>query len=168
MEDWLLRAWRAGVTLGQMNAITVLRMLTHYQQVEGTDAYSWEYDEHKKIEQLLLGRTPDEIRGWIRNELNSEIVAKIPKTGFKNMMVKAGSNDEWLANRLLTPETAEVFLRTGWDAFDQFCILIRRQKGLFLSIISGRRTGQAPPPTPDFGSLLDFARAQLNNRRGSQ
>lgn len=165
IEDWLLRAWRAGVQLIQPNVVTVLRMLTHYQQSAGTDAYEWDYGEHNKIGEILEHGTPAGIRQWINDELQSEAVARLPKVGFKNLLVRAGTDEEWLASRLLSPEMADVFYRTGWDAFEQYCVILQRDKGCFVSMLSKFRTGRAAPAPPDFNSLLDSARRQLQQKR---
>jgi hypothetical protein len=165
MDDWLLRVWRAGIGVVQGSDITVLRFLTHYQQEQGTPAYAWGHGEFEKVEKTLLCRTPDQIRAAVRNEITSNGIAAVPRLGFSRMMLKMlvqlSPEQEWLALRLLTPAMAEIYLRTGWDAFEQFCLLAGFGKGQAMDVISRIRTGEGLPPAPDFEALLAFARQQL-------
>ena len=166
MDDWLLRVWRAGIGLVPGEDITVLRFLTHYQQDPGKPAYSWGKGEAERIEKILLEHDADEIRRAVRKELASDAIAAVPRLGFTKMLlkvlVKLSPEQEWLAQRLLTPAMAEVYLRTGWDSFDQFCVLAGFGKGQAMDAASRLRTGEGLPPVPDFDALLAFARRQLH------
>lgn len=165
MEDWLLRAWRAGVELVQCDEISVLRMLTHYQQDPGAQAYEWGHGEHAMLERRFGAAEPARIRQAIRQGLESRLVAALPRPGFSQMLLKMmgrmSEQQEWLAQRLLTQPLAEVYRRTGWDAFEQFCLLAGLGRGHAMSIALRLRTGEKPPPVPDFEALLAFARAKL-------
>ncbi|MBK8120255.1 MAG: glycosyltransferase family 2 protein [Sulfuritalea sp.] len=165
MEDWLLRAWRAGVGLIQASEITVLRMLTHYQQAGGAHAYEWGHGEHAMVERMFGGSDPAEIRRAIRQGLESGLVAALPRPGFSQMLLKMmrrmTAQQEWLAERLLTQPMAEVYRRTGWDAFEQFCLLAGLGRGHAMALALRLRTGEDLPPVPDFNELLAFARANL-------
>ncbi|MBK7765165.1 MAG: glycosyltransferase family 2 protein [Sulfuritalea sp.] len=165
MEDWLLRAWRAGVGLIQASEITVLRMLTHYQQAGGAHAYEWGHGEHAMVERMFGGSDPAEIRRAIRQGLESGLVAALPRPGFSQMLLKMmrrmTAQQEWLAERLLTQPMAEVYRRTGWDAFEQFCLLAGLGRGHAMTMALRLRTGEDLPPVPDFNELLAFARANL-------
>lgn len=165
MEDWLLRAWRAGVGLVQANEITVLRMLTHYQQAGGAQAYEWSHGEHAILERMFGGSDPAGIRRAILQGLESGLVAGLPRLGFSQMLIKMMGRmtvqQEWLAERLLTQPMAEVYRRTGWDAFEQFCLLTGLGRGHAMTMALRLRTGEDLPPVPDFNALLAFARAKL-------
>ncbi len=165
MEDWLLRAWRSGAVLALCDSITVLRMLTHYQQAAGTHAYECARGDHEMIERAFSGCSPVQVRDAIRQGLASDMVARIPKPGFSRMLLKImgvmTQDQEWLAQRMLTPAMAEVFLRTGWDAFEQFCLLAGLGRGHVMGIALRLRTGEDLPAAPDFESLLAFAKTSL-------
>lgn len=165
MEDWLLRAWRAGARLVQADDISVLRMLTHYQQAKGKMAYAWGHGEHEMLGQLIENVGPADVRRMIHDRLSSNVVAALPKAGFSQMMLKMlgrmNPEQEWLAAQLLTPTMADVYFRTGWDAFEQFCVLAGFEKGHLMGIALRIRTGEALPPQADFDALLAFARARL-------
>lgn len=165
MEDWLLRAWRAGARVVQSNDISVLRILTHYQLAGHGNAYAWLNGEQEMLEELIRNRRPDWIRRTIHEGLESDAVARIPKGGFSQILLKMmgqlNPEQEWLAAQLLTPAMAEVYRRTGWDAYEQFCQLAGIGKGHSLGIALRMRTGEDVPPLPDFAALLAFARERL-------
>lgn len=165
MDDWLLRAWRAGTNLVQSEDITVLRMLTHYQTVPGASAYAGDHGEHEILDQLLAERSPAWFRSAVHERLGSDAVAKVPKAGFSRILLKIlgqlTPEQEWLAEQFLTPAMAEVYLRTGWDAFEQLCQLSGFERGHTMRLVLRIRTGEDLPPVPDFQAMLAYARQQL-------
>ena len=165
MDDWLLRAWRAGAKLVQSQDITVLRMLTHYQRAAGATAYAWGPAEHEILDRLLEERSPAWMRNAIHDRLESDLVARIPKVGFSRVWLKIlyqlTPEQEWLAGQFLTPAMGEVYLRTGWDAFEQFCLLSGSRRGQAMKLALRIRTGEDPPPIPDFAAMLAYARQRL-------
>jgi glycosyltransferase involved in cell wall biosynthesis len=166
MDDWLLRAWRAGANLVQSQDITVLRMLTHYQQASsGASAYAWGHGEHEILDRLLVEMSPGGLRRAIHDRLESDAVARIPKAGFSRVFLKIlgqlTPEQEWLAEQFLTPAMAEVYLRTGWDAFEQLCLLSGFDRGHAMRLALRVRTGEDLPPVPDFQAMLAYARQRL-------
>lgn len=165
MDDWLLRAWRVGANLVQSEDITVLRMLTHYQQVSGASAYAWGHGEHEILDQLLAERSPASLRSAIHDRLESDAVARIPKAGFSRVFLKIlgqlNPEQEWLAEQFLTPAMAEVYLRTGWDAFEHLCMLSGFERGHAMRLALRVRTGEDLPPVPDFQAMLAYVRQRL-------
>jgi hypothetical protein len=169
MDDWLLRAWRAGINVVQDSEITVLRFLTHYQADPRKPAYTWDQDDVASIERSLMRQSPDQMRSAIWHQMNSMRMASVPRAGFGTillrMLVQLSPEQEWLAERLLTPDMADVYLRTGWDAYDQFCELVGIGKGQLMQAVSRLRTGEDRHAEPDFEALLAFARQRA--RTGS-
>jgi hypothetical protein len=92
----------------------------------------------------------------------------IPKVGFSRVWLKIlyqlTPEQEWLAGQLLTPAMGEVYRRTGWDAFEQFCRLSGFGHGHAMKLALRIRTGEDQPPVPDFAAMLTFARQQLEAR----
>ena len=117
------------------------------------------------LELVLRNQSPAEIRRGVHGQLASHAVAALPKGGFSRMLLRMmgrmNPEQERLADSLLTPEMADVYLRTGWDAYEQFCQLAGFGKGHSLGIALRLRTGESLPPVPDFEVLLDFARRRL-------
>lgn len=166
MEDWLLRAWRAGARLVDSEDITVLRMLTHYQQTGPQGAYAWDQGEEALLDGLIHEVSASGIRSALLGQIGS-LGLQVPRLGFSRLLlgVLGGLSEaqEQRAAQLLTPSAAIEFLKDGRDPFEQFCIESGLEKGRALRIALRLRTGEELPPCPDFAGLLQFARQRLDS-----
>jgi hypothetical protein len=167
MDDWLLRAWRAGISVSQGDDITVLRFLTHYQSAPGEPAYAWNRDNLESIERGLMQQAPDQIRSAVWRQVNSERMAAVPRMGFDSPLVKLlvelSPEQERLAERCITPAMADEYLRTGRDAYDRFCELAGIGRGWLMQRVAHLRTGEDRHAEPDYGKLLTFARQRIRD-----
>jgi glycosyltransferase involved in cell wall biosynthesis len=170
MEDWLLRAWRSGVRLVAGESISVLRVVTHYRQPDGRPAYQHDPGEHAWLDGLIRSRSAEEIRMGIERDLDSGAMDRVPRLGFRTLLLKLleelSEEQERLAMQLLTPAAADEYLETGRDAFEQFCRQAGIDRGYALAIVLRKRTGEEPRPPPDAARLLAEARRALRPESG--
>lgn len=159
MVDWLLRAWRAGATLVTGDQIRILKLNVHYQQRDGP-AYTWGSEEqHWCIDRL----TRDGAEGLLR--IVRRDLSRAADLGWPVLYWTTDAQGDRrfrrLRERLVTDATAEVFLETGWDAFDVACELVEQPLGAKVSRLLRLRTGEVAVSPPPFSDLAADAAAQL-------
>ena len=164
LQDWLLRAWRAGVRTSMGSAVTVLKINTHYQD-RSRHSYDWGAREHHWLERLMTGNSCNAMRDFLQQDL-----ARSAAKGYRSRDPGiVGPNEPRtkhpFAVRLLTPAWAVLFHRTGLDSYTLYCWLTGKRRGALLRQSLQRRTGeQLPTRSPDMAAQLRFAQQILTRQ----
>ena len=161
IEDWLMRAWRAGIAVAQPRNITALRILSHYRRPLGAHAYEHLGAENDHFDQLLERLTAGQIRDLVDDQIDSETVTQVERTRIERLF-KTTAEETWLLERLLTRNMGDVYYRTGWDAFSQFCVLTGRERGFTMKRTLQRRTGETLSGPPEEEELMARVREQVS------
>ncbi|WP_417463867.1 glycosyltransferase family 2 protein [Kordiimonas sp.] len=166
LVDWLLRAWRAGVSYHFSPTATVIycnaekRGMTNTS--EGGALYSNTTCEGRYWLDKFDAWSSDKVREYIANE--EKFVAPYRTWSFfKNAF--ADKDYAWVFAALLTPDTARVFLETGWDGFEQASKLCGIKRGQTLAGMLAKRTGEALQRHSTWKSVAHNAQRQLEGNQ---
>jgi glycosyltransferase involved in cell wall biosynthesis len=153
-QEWVLRAWRAGLRLTFGALVTVLKVVTHYQHVSEEGSYSRRSTEHEYLADLVRSKSPGVIRGLACKDLDEDldhraIVSTFPQTRAQHFL-------HWT---LINGLTAWVYRLTGIDGYELHERLMGRKRGEWLWDATRKRTGETPPDPPDVSTVLEQIRA---------
>ena len=157
LEDWLLRAWRAGVRLVDTDHVTVIKP----RLLDSTPADVHAYGQHPpELDAWAAAMATDS--GQLRAQIHSD-VARVASMGlsrsFQRPRGAPGSDADRLA-RQLTPLSALIYFLTGRDVMEQVCRDMGVKPGSVLRWALSRRTGETLRPRPPLDGLVAAARAQ--------
>ena len=161
LVDWALRAWRAGARVVQDERVTCLKIETH-----------WGSDRERKYESPAEGQSwcVDAIAQGAAEAIASRLVGRRGSPGMDWPQVFCAAvpaEDERataLAEHLLTPDMADLFYRSGLDAFDWLCAEVGRVRGGHARHMLHRRTGEDVVPTPPLDDIAGYVRGALRSR----
>lgn len=169
LQDWLLRAWRAGATLCQSEAVTVLKFNTHHQgsasqnAAGGTGQYNWGNTEQAAMFDMLANCSPEQMRQQIAHDLSSQppegLIARDP---FKLEQTPPSRLMNYLGVLILSTPAAWVYRLTGLDGFNLYAKLCGMPKGRNMAKVVAARVGETLPPPYDLQKLVASARVELN------
>ncbi len=152
LEDWLLRAARAGTRLALDERISTLKITTHTQSPEGAKHYEWGADDQNFMLDAIRSSSPEAVRAFVNADFATAAAQDIkPRATDRRYQAPLAG---WLEDRLLTPATAEVFIRTGWDANDVICQHIKTAPGALIGAAIKRRTGDEGVKRPSIDALM--------------
>jgi hypothetical protein len=151
-EEWLLRAARASAELALDPLISVLKVTTHNQAGPDQKQYEWGAEEQNFLLQLIAEKGAEGARAMIAADLQIAAANKMAPTDSHKKFLN--EPEAWLADRLLTPQLADVYLRTGLDAYDILCELAGRQRGATLVGALQNRTGESVETRASIDALI--------------
>ncbi len=159
LQDWLLRAWRAGARFAFRDAITVLNLLTHYQYPSGAGCYAAPSAEHLHVDALLDRLSPAAVRAIVEREVAAGNGARKPFRLFQSRNVFVKLLVAIAANRA----TAGLYRLTRVDLYSLLIPLARERRGRSMENASRLRTGTEAPRVEDFDALLAASIAAARN-----
>lgn len=159
--DWALRAWRAGGRLVEHERVTCLKIQTHgrsealrkYDSVAEGQAWCLDAIAHGNAEALtssLVG-----LPGSVGTPMPAHFLDSVPCSD---------EHARYLGSRLLTPENADLYFRTGLDAYDRLCAEAAIERGALWRKAFRRRTGENLPTAPDLDELITYVREKLTGK----
>jgi hypothetical protein len=151
LEDWLLRAWRAGLRCEYGSILTTIQVQTQYTRPSARGFYHEESGEHRFIEAAILSRPVDEARRFLEEE-----VAIHPDTlgGPIGLVRPETRTQTWLWRAFFNRLTGAFFLHTGLDAASLWARATGRGRAELLREALRRRTREELPPPPTLDALL--------------
>lgn len=162
-EDWLLRAWKEGAALENGD-----RPTTIYCNAEKR---KWVNCKDKK-KPYLYSMPPEEQEFWWKkiDRITSQDLRALVCAQAKSFTRKpdyfghrsAGTPAQDVYKTLLTPNTAELFRWTGWDALNPAAQLTSRHHGGSLSMMLRRRTGEGLPDVENWEQAIEYGAQQLS------
>jgi len=137
LEDWILRAWRADVSLCFDDVVTVI----YCSSGRGGNGEALDYkqgdEENRYWLDLMTRHNPERLRAHFANDAKS---AGLGKSLFEHTM----RNHElfWVFEHMQNGDGARVYKRFGWDGFEAACKVLGREPGFRLRQMLKRRTGE--------------------------
>ena len=144
IQDWFLRAWRAGIRIDFARETTVVRVATH-REPGPVPEYQQPSPEHEALEHWIEAVGPTRARAVMVDEAAR---SRPPRRGLR-ATVKRGIRAT-VENRI----AAAFYRTTGVDARAVAQRVIRRPAGHMLDLASQRRTGTPLPPAPDLAEVV--------------
>lgn len=149
VQEWVLRAWRNALKFTFSDLVTVLKVVTHYQDTTDKGNYERKSPEHEYLRTLVKSKGADEIRDLTQRDLEDNpnhrsMLAPHPETGAQRLLHRL------LVNSL----AAAVYRLTGVDGFELYGRFTRRERGDVLRDAIKKRTGDTLPEPPDISSVL--------------
>lgn len=154
-QNWLMRAWRAGVSYRDLPAVTVMKDCTLPRH---SDLPSYAEDRFGLADftDLALSTTAAETREALAGSHRGAISAAVP--------VRAPDPEVREALALLGPAEADAFLRDGVDAFETALQMRGFSPGWRMARLLQSRTGESLGTPPSLEDLVRAAREDLNDR----
>lgn len=162
LQDWLLRAWRAGARFAFGEAITVLNLLTHCQYRSEAGCYATPSAEHLFADALLDRLSSGEARAIVEREIDGGNGVRTPCRLFHshNFLVKL------LVGISANRGTAALYRLTRIDLYSLLVPLAGERRGRSMENASRLRTGTEAPRFEDFDSLLATTVSMARSARG--
>lgn len=163
-EDWLLRAWRMGASIQNGSQASTIycnaekRIWVKNKKSSKPAIYTMPPEEQEFWWRKINRLSPPDIRALIRTQASS--FGWTPDY-FGHRY--AGTSVQDIFEALLTPETAELYRWTGWDAMDPAARLTGRQHGASLAVMLKRRTGEELPAVENWDRVVEYGERQLRN-----
>jgi len=150
IQEWLMRAWRSGAQFSFDAPLTCLRFNKNYQSTGG-GAYADSTPPPAWFENCLR-QAAGSTRKQIVEELFSQprkrdlqLPRPLPESRLRRAVIRI------FVNSL----TAELYRRTGWDAFEKTLTLMGSSKGALGSRLSDVRTGFDLARAPTIQSVVE-------------
>jgi hypothetical protein len=160
LQDWILRAWRAGVKHCNGKTVTVLKNNVSFGPAGSPRKY-----EHPEA---VLGVWLEEIETAGLDAMRARIAIEIEKSkreGLGRDFEKAGGPKRFqeIAMPLSTSQAQDEFFRTGRDIFNEASVAAGLEPGWLTRNTLKGRTGESGYPAPDLNALIDKARMRLRS-----
>lgn len=150
LEEWILRAARHEANLALDDRVTVLKVNTHH---DGAGIqYARGGEDQSALVRLIEKLDAEGMRNLIQADLLRAPGLDIPARDASNRCMSGLG--AWLSERLITPVHAEIYLRTGWDAFEVVAELAGLERGFVARSVLMSRTGESPHVPPDIETLM--------------
>lgn len=176
IEDYILRAWRMGAKFYFSEKINVWYVLTHHQKNNNNNTYSRIGNEHNLINQILLSKSPEEIRKILLQKV--KLWNELPQTERNKLIIKTSFNsshnnlsmrDKFYLFRqkifraiYLGTVSGYLFRYTGLDTLKIKCQFLKQDKGAALNKAIIKRTGIVPPK-PNRNEVIQRVLKELKN-----
>lgn len=167
IQDWALRAWRAGARLAAGEAVSCLKFEDHWSN----QAPGLRYAIAPRSQQALLGAISDPARlAALQQQL--AMLAQQPQAAGRRMSLDLALGDQPMAKQLaqwlITPHTAQYFHQTGLDAYNWMCAEWGLARGWREQAVLQRRTGETPPREPGLDQVVQHVAQALSDAPGSR
>lgn len=154
LQDWSLRAWRAGAVLITDPRVTCVKIQTHINNKEVERVYESSADEHKKIYKTLSSITSDRFRILLKNEITES-------------KKKSGRND--LQKRIMNWLTQNYFFSylyyaIGFDIYTFISKKTGRKKGNIMNKLLLERTNEKLETVPSLEEIKNEISMKLANQ----
>ena len=163
IEDYILRAWRAGAKFHFSPIFTVWSVVTQYSNKNKEGYYQYESKEHAEIEKLVVSKSGDEVRQLLGERLQEwESMTKERKESIKAEYSaaagrEASSKVSLKKSMFYNPATALMFRLIGLDVLVLKSQLQGRAKGHEINKLIKMRTGKIPEK-PDKKAVIERVR----------
>jgi len=160
--DWVLRAWRAGGRLVEHESVTCLKIQTHGRSKalrtydSAPEGQEWCLDAFARGDARTVTSTLVGLPGSVGTQMPARFVEAVP---FANERARA------LGRHLLTPDMADLYFRSGIDAFDWLCAEAGIERGERFRTAFRRRTGETPPTAPRLNDIVAYVAETLVDDR---
>lgn len=157
LQDWVLRAWRAGLSLSASAPITVLK--NNARIVRGHTARSYDYEVNGLedwVAEIAAGRAEA-----LRKRVEDEIIRNSHRARSLQSCFAFLPDLDAALMPALTQQAAEIYLRTGEDPVGRICEEAGYGAGWLMRMVLQSRTGEALPPPPALRDMVIFARQAL-------
>lgn len=154
IEDWALRAWRAGARMIGAREVSCLKF--ENQWAEAAPQRKYDTPAAPQIAMTALIENPHRL-ALLRQHLAA--LEADPKAVGRGMRLQlAASQDpqkQAIGRFLLSADMARIYLQTGLDAYSWFCAETGLQRGWRWRWALKQRTGEDPVDPPSFASVVD-------------
>ena len=154
-QNWLLRAWRAGISYRDLPTVTVLKDCT-LPRHSGVPSYAEDRFGLADFTDLVLSSSAETSRQAVAESHRAATAAAVPP--------RAADPEVREALAALCEAEADAYLRDGVDAFDALLRAKGFAPGWRMARLLQSRTGEhlaVPPPLED---IVRFAKDALNDR----
>lgn len=162
LVDWVLRAWRKGVSHHFSNTVTVIYCNAEKRGMvdEGVEKglYFNGESEGQYWMERFRGLPVEKVRQSIAKE---EKLASHSRSWTFFTKPYAGRDFSWVFDGLLTPEIAPIFRKSGWDGYDKACKILGIQRGETLAGMLSKRTGEVLKRYASWQSLAEKAKRDI-------
>jgi len=165
IQDWVLRAWRAGARLAGAETVTSLKFETHWSNTAPTRRY----DQHAALQVSTVERMqqPGPLLE-LRRELAA--LARRPNAVGQDMVIdliaEIPPEHRATARAFLTPGAAESYRRTGQDAYDRYCEEVGQERGWRWRWALKLRTGDEGIAPPSLEQVIAHLRQSVDWTQG--
>ncbi|MET1079665.1 MAG: glycosyltransferase [Pseudomonas sp.] len=163
LQDWMMRAWRAGAQLCSVPAITVLKFNTHHQaSAQAIKQYEWGNREQASMLAVIASTRPEAVRQLLEDDLHYSRQAQLRIRDPMLFLRQPHSRLEgWCGRLLLSRLAAGWYWLTAQDGYDLYNRRWGKPRGSQIAAVVGARVGEAFPPAYDMATLLRQAQDGL-------
>lgn len=159
LQDWLLRAWRAGLRLADAPVVTCVKVDDHRLVPQGQQRYAAPAALHTALMDALEAVCACQTRvnaDWPQAMgLDTDVGWR-----FHNSLIQRGGKlARWLERLLRLRVLGAAYRRHGWDAHALLCRLVNVRKGRWMQRQLQGRTGEARVVPPILAEVAE----QLQN-----
>jgi hypothetical protein len=165
IQDWVLRAWRAGIGLVGAETVTSLKFETHWSRT----AAPRRYDTPATLQASTVGRMeqPESLLA-LRRELAA--LSRQPEAVGRGMVLDLVSEIQPerrdIARAHLTPRAAELYRQTGQDSYAAYCEEVGQERGWRWRWALALRTGEAGLVPPSLEQVIAHLRQSIDAAEG--
>ena len=152
IQDWVMRAWRAGAVLTSDPRISCLKLETHWGSASTPQGYDTSATGHVFLSKLLGDKVPDEVRHTIEAEIAANGSEKWLR--LDHVLSSKRKTARRLERLLHVPLIAAIYLHFGLDAYTLLCRIMRIPKGAFWKAGLSRRTGENLSTVPALKTVV--------------
>lgn len=152
IQDWVMRAWRAGAVLTSDRRISCLKLETHWGAASTEQGYDTIAAGHAFLSRLLGDKVPDEVRRIIEAQIAASGSKKWAR--LDHLLPSKRKTARRLERLLHVPLIAAIYLHFGMDAYTLLCRIMRIPKGVFWKSGLSRRTGENLSSVPALQTVV--------------
>jgi glycosyltransferase involved in cell wall biosynthesis len=159
LQDWLLRAWRAGAKMVSDPRITCLKLETHWGAAAAGVKYESTVAGHEYVFEHLKGRLRGSASLRAPDGSVPGLALEQPFVRHHQMLRhegKAARGMEWLLHRSWV---AALYRWLGWDVYDWCCRWLDIPRGDLMRWSLTKRTGEVLRPPPPLATVIHELRA---------
>lgn len=161
LVDWAIRAWRAKVPVHFSAAVSTLCVAFHLEKK--SDRYRGGELGYAELEERFRDVTGKDADAMIAmtDLIEAATLGWRPRNTQLSCLNSRDKNNRVMLRNLVTEHTAKVYYLTGWDAFEQYCLLTGLERGSQAKYSLARRTGETIATSAELDELVELARSEL-------
>lgn len=160
LEDWILRAWSAGVSCVFDDTVTAIYCFAEKKFKQGKLDPTVIYDRVECEQGYWLEQLEKQDLAAFRRRIAHDVsILQQNADLFAHTFRK--QDDFWIFEALQNEKTARLYKERKWDGFAAACQLLGRKPGFRIRGLLQQRTGEALQPRKDWKDVAYKVKAQL-------
>lgn len=146
LQDWVLRAWRAGAIPVSDPHITCLKLEIHWGSSAAEQGYQSTAAGHVFLSKWLADTKPDDVRHALAAEIDTKASESWDR--WDNIFLSKRKTARRMARLLRLPVMSAIYFHTGLDFYTLCCRVIGIPRGSLWRYSLTKRTGETLAKVP--------------------